>query len=175
MFNLKLIKKMETKQMNVEFLDTDNLKESCLINGSPLLSEDLMPEEEYYMKVYDFCESFKVVNISKIADAIQKMELEGMDLAMWAFTTGHIAAQNSNDLCMRMISIVKDWADGRCTKACIASQKAASTVFDAEKAAIVSVIHFGIMCYVAGNVQEIMMKAMMENASGGLLGKMGGR
>lgn len=156
MFNLKLIKKMETKQMNVEFLDTDNLKQSCLINGSPLISEDLMPEEEYYMKVYDFCESFKVVNISKIADAIQKMELEGMDLAMWAFITGYIAAQNSNDLCMRMISIVKDRADGRCTKACIASQKAASTVFDAEKAAIVSVIHFGIMCYVAGNVQEIM-------------------
>lgn len=175
MFNLKLIKKMETKQMNVEFVDLDDLRECCLINGSRLISQDIVPDEDYYKGVNDFLKSFEHVNISKMADAISEKNLKGMDLAMYAFTAGLIVAQNSNDLCMKTLQIVMEKCGGISTKACVESQRVANTVYSPEKAAIVSVIQFGIVCFVAGNMHEIMMKAMMENAFGGLLGKMGGR
>lgn len=173
MFNLKLIKKMETKQMNVEFLDTEDLRESCVVNGSRLISEDIVPEESYYRKVQAFFDTFEYVNVSKMADGIERMELEGMDLAMFAFTAGHIAASSSTDLCMKVIKTIHR-CDGKCTKALQASQKAAQNIFNPRKAAIASVFQFGVICYVAGNVQEIMMKALMEGM-GGILGSLGGK
>lgn len=164
---------METKQMNVEFLDTDDVRESCLINGSRLISEDIVPEESYYMKVHAFFDTFEHVNVSKIADEIEKMELEGMSLAMFAFTAGHIAAQNSTDLCMKVIQTIHG-CDNKCTKSLQASQKVAQNIYNPRKADIISIFQYGVICYVAGNLQEIMMKALMERM-GGMLGSLGGK
>ena len=158
---------MENEKLNVEFVDVESGPQCCLVNGRPLIDEGITPDEEYFEEVKSFIGKMPRINIAGLADSILLRNLKGLNLAMFAFSAGRVAAMGSDGLCEKSLEMLM--SKGSISTACRDGYKVSVEFFrDEMKAAVISLITFGILSWVMPHAQEIIMSKVMKGMMGGL-------
>lgn len=153
---------IKMKQLEVEFVDVDDIRKICLVNGKYLVDEEIFPNEDYYDKVEIIVNDLTPngVMIKDLASGILQYieDKEGLDVAWFAFLVGFIAASKSEELVFATMHSITG-ADDRLSTFCKNAKKAALVHFkDVEKANIISLITYGIGAFVWTNTEEILMR-----------------
>jgi hypothetical protein len=89
------------EKLVIEFnTGSNDLRECIRVNNHTLVDPDIIPDEVYYKKCYNIF-FHEIVNedsnasLNHVAETLSKREESGMNLAMLAFTVGHIMATSS--------------------------------------------------------------------------------